>query len=231
MTKWSIALIVAAFAVLPAGAFAQGILTEDLVLTASNGTDTVTKFFPVSGSGEFKGDKTIELTNIDLDGMAVIDSLTLTYVADPKVTLAFSVRAGGAPANITISSSVLNFATIANPVAYASAAVTVTDESTDGATLTGLLGANAYQGSFDGSPWASLLANPVVAGSAASAFDQGLIPAWQSVGTPVSSMQAKFKFTLSANDSASGTSVFEVVPEPATLTLLALGFVALIRRR
>jgi hypothetical protein len=40
------------------------------------------------------------------------------------------------------------------------------------------------------------------------------------------------KFTLSAGDQASATSRFEVVPEPATMSLLALGGIAtLIRRR
>jgi len=55
-------------------------------------------------------------------------------------------------------------------------------------------------------------------------------------GTPlriagsVSDMSTQISFTLSPNDLASGTSVFEIVPEPASVLLLIAGLV-LVRRR
>ena len=49
----------------------------------------------------------------------------------------------------------------------------------------------------------------------------------------VDSIQGKVAFTLSAGDSVAGTAWFEItaIPEPATLTLLALGCVVAARRR
>jgi hypothetical protein len=50
----------------------------------------------------------------------------------------------------------------------------------------------------------------------------------------VSSITAEFDFTLSANEQASGTSRFDVeqgVPEPATMSLLVMGAMALLAKR
>jgi hypothetical protein len=51
------------------------------------------------------------------------------------------------------------------------------------------------------------------------------------LGVGATSMSSQLKFTLSANDDANGTTNFEIIPEPATLSLLALGALAMIRRR
>jgi hypothetical protein len=45
-------------------------------------------------------------------------------------------------------------------------------------------------------------------------------------------MSSQFKFTVSANDQATGTSVYVItIPEPASLGLLVLGGLGLLRRR
>jgi hypothetical protein len=43
-------------------------------------------------------------------------------------------------------------------------------------------------------------------------------------------MSMQISFLLSASDSASGTSVYAIIPEPATIGLLMLGALALRRR-
>ena len=42
---------------------------------------------------------------------------------------------------------------------------------------------------------------------------------------------SQFHFTVSANDQATGTSVYVITPEPTSLALLALGGLGLLRRR
>lgn len=169
--------------------------------------------------------------------LGTLNTLGLTFNADPAVSLEFSVRAGAYGTNFTITAATMSFATITNPIAYATAAVTVTDRNTNGATLTGLFpGSKAYEASFNNAAWADLLSPvPCPVGSTANADDRfpAIAPNWALVGFPVSSMSATFKFNLTALDSASGTSNFEVIPipEPATMCLFALGGLGLIRRR
>jgi hypothetical protein len=52
-----------------------------------------------------------------------------------------------------------------------------------------------------------------------------------SIAGLVTDIQAEYQFTLSANDSASGTSRFEVVPEPVAMHLALLGIVGLLLAR
>jgi hypothetical protein len=51
------------------------------------------------------------------------------------------------------------------------------------------------------------------------------------IADPVADMSAMISFELSADDLASGTTNFVIVPEPTSLGLLALGVIGLLRRR
>jgi hypothetical protein len=173
--------------------------------------------------------------------LATIDGITLGVDADPGVSLGFVVSAGNADTDFTITSATIPFTPLYNVMAFASAGVTVTDADSDGATLTGLFGGGyAYEARYN-SPavtWATLLGNPVVAGTDNTLTVNDRRPATfrESIPGILSSIQSEWHFKVSAYDDASGTSRFDVsgteVPEPATLALMAAGGLgALLRRR
>jgi len=170
-----------------------------------------------------------------------------TLVQDPEVNLDFAVQAGPDGSIFHIASSEITFETIpaAFAVGRASAAFTLTDSSGDfnGATLTGIGDTGgAYLAQYNG--WAG---NPL--GPDGTTFAEGIYSmiappggivdesynepeiGYTAIGEDVSSMSSLISFDLSAADSASGTSIFVIVPEPGALALLALGGVVLLRRR
>lgn len=168
---------------------------------------------------------------------------SIEYVADPIVNLNFSVAAGSTTTTFMIGSALLTFPTINGATGRASAGFSVTDVFGDGATLTGLAGTSgtagytsAYNGTagpvMTGSQFSELLPGSVIAapGQTATPSDQNPPVGYLPIGVPVNSISSFVKFSLSPFDLASGTTTFEVIPEPASLVLLALGGL-LIRRR
>jgi hypothetical protein len=93
----------------------------------------------------------------------------------------------------------------------------------------------AYEANYNGlapagTNFAAFIPGLVVAtpggSNATSDGTGGFLP----IAGAVSSMSSRFAFTLSAHDSASGTSSFVVVPEPASLALVLAGVLAFRRR-
>jgi hypothetical protein len=159
--------------------------------------------------------------------LGTIRSLDVELNGDPGVSLGFNVTAGAAPTHITVTSALVTFAPLVNPPSFASAAMTVTDTDSDGANVTGLFpGSMAYQALFNGSSVFANLVAPISAGvdTSASFSDRWPIAGMIAIPGAVSSIQTQFDFLLSANDTASGTSFFNVlvVPEPSSLALAAL---------
>ena len=170
--------------------------------------------------------------------LGTIKDLQITMDGDPGITLGFNVDATNVATHVTFSSAVLSFAPLTNSQAFASAAITVTDNDGDGATASGLLpGGTAYQAQYNGGPiFANLLLTPITspADGSTTASDRVPLAGNTGIGT-VSSIHSQFDFMLSANDSASGTSRFNVVagpsvPEPSTLILALTGALALLWR-
>ena len=155
-----------------------------------------------------------------------IEDLELFLDGDPVVDLAFAVSAGNFPTTFTITSAMVGFPGITNPIAFASAGVTLTDGDPlpgDGASM-GLVAPRTglYKAEYNGgTTFAELIGaqSLLSAGTTSASADSGV----QTISDTVSSIQASFSFQLSADDMASGTSHFEVViPEPASVSIIVI---------
>jgi hypothetical protein len=161
--------------------------------------------------------------------------------SDPAVNLGFAMQAGNAETTFTVRSALLSFPTIANPKGRAHTAITATD-GVDGAggLLTGMgsgAGGGAYLAQYNafvpgGTTFTELvpaISIPELDGATLNeAFPSN--GGWQDIGVPVSNISTQISFTISANDLASGTSLFEITPEPSALLLGLLGLSWLRRR-
>jgi hypothetical protein len=182
--------------------------------------------------------------------IGMLQTASVMYVADPVVVLNFLVSSGGG-GSFTVTSANLSFAGISNAIGRSSSAVTVTDFGGDGATISGNFPNNDTFRSFyndpgnvpttgttfatltpgiSSSPFSSATSSegfPDNAGTFSSMDENG-----GTLGT-VSSMSSQWKFSVSANDSASGTSTYVIVPEPGSclLCLCGMAVVGFIRRR
>lgn len=215
-------------------------------VTATNSQGTATwqgtvvdgYFDDVAGTYDWAMSGPLDL--VDPTNGNVIATLTegsTHLVMDPQINLTFAVQAGNTDTSFTISSALLSFSTINSAVGKSSAAMSVTDLSGDGATLTGdsangLAYLTQYNGFVPGGTTFSEDINTISAGAFLSGNASSNVPpiGTSPIGGSVSNMSAQIKFVLSANDIASGTTNFEITPEPATLALLGAGF-GLIRRR
>ena len=178
-------------------------------------------------------------TGETLVGKLLADGTTVDVEGDPVVDLGFSVQAGAVDTQFSIGSAKLPFTTIANPIGSASAAYNLTDfgGTIGAATLTGLFdGGGAYLAQYnsgtgfpDGTLFTELINTQIqVAVPFGSQGANGSYDA--AIGEAAFDMSSRIEFELSAGDLASGTSTFEITPEPTGLLLLAVG-AALIRRR
>lgn len=185
---------------------------------------------------------------MSLDGQILMGTLqanttNLTFGQDPAVNLNFAVQAGPevGGTEFTIQSALLSFPTIANAKARASAAFTLTDGiDDDGATLTPLLSdPGAYKAQYNGfvpngTTFTHLIpqmvADPMSTTSLSQEYPGGGL--YEPLSSSAYDMSAQVSFALTPNDLASGTTVFEIIPEPAAgLGLIVLGVVSLGWRR
>jgi hypothetical protein len=221
---------------LAASAASAGITGDAIRINAWGDSGTGTWFLPTSslvpdtstGGQRWQTNRDIVIRDGAGSVLVTFSSLSVTFVEDPIITLNFLAVSGGLATNFTISSGVLGF----TPGLYsagASASITTTDADGNGAVTTGNFGGNTYQAQCNGT----------VIGTSTPGVTVGAFGSVTSSGTIgpanyfASSMQAKWDFTLSANDSASGTSVYHktLVPSPSSLAVLGLGGLAAARRR
>jgi PEP-CTERM motif-containing protein len=167
---------------------------------------------------------------------ASLITLDVSADFDPLVRLNFAVTAGALDTTFTINSPVVSFPALANVQGAASAATTLTTDS-DGGTLTGLYsGGKSYQAMYNGGTVFANLDNSINSPNpfdSVTSSERSPATGFTPIAGSVSDIESQFQFTLSALDSASGTSIFTVVPEPGTIVLvfMGLGAAALLRKR
>ena len=183
---------------------------------------------------------TYELTSsVDL-GAGMIEDATIVVSHSQRsggqtVSLNFNVAAGGANTVFDISSGLAGVG-YATAFGRASAAVSVTDTTGNGATLSPD-GGSMYTAFYNGAPgssFAGLLGSNVSAGAFSTMTASGEFPGgggYAAIGGAVADISAQWTFAVSALDLAAGTSVFTVVPAPGSVALLGLAGLAIRRRR
>jgi len=181
-----------------------------------------------------------------MDGPTVIARLTqMTGFVRPTIgalpnliSLGFTFTAGSSATTFTVDSTVFGINPITDEAGRASGGVTVTDRNSDGVTLTGaspngFAYRTAYNGAAPGGTQFADLIQGVSAGPAGSNTVNMSSPGgglYTPIGD-VTDMSSRWQFVLTANDQVGATSVWEVIPAPGTVSLLALGGLVAARRR
>lgn len=212
-----------------------GISGDAFVLTATNGAGTAQYSVP-AGSLSWTGFSWLFETpagwSATLSNGVVLTSISTEYVDDPQIFFSFGASTGGVPTTFTMSSGTLSFPSLLNPIGYASSGITLTDNGADGANVVGnQAGGMSYNSVYNGS---NLFDSQQPSYGFATPHDTQTQNAnLLGVVVPgfVSSMQASWDFTVSADDSVGITSTWVLIPAPGAVSMLGLGGLMMARRR
>ncbi|MHB9070256.1 MAG: hypothetical protein ACYC54_07785 [Sedimentisphaerales bacterium] len=213
------------------------LIEYSVTVTANNGTGLDVKTFSGNGETDENGYFQCSLVNSEQAiGDSAIDFLKLKINSDPEVGIEFGVRAGGLTTTFQIISAVVAFSSLVNPTADASAGVTLTDRlsgtgAAAGATITGLFdGGKVHQARYNTSTvFANLVSGFSIPTGTLTDEEAKPVSGSETINDTLTSIESEFYFTLSARDAASGTSNFIVIPEPATIAILSIGALSLLR--
>jgi hypothetical protein len=203
-----------------------GFLGNLITIEATNATGRGTWQFPVPANPpdtiNYAHPDVVVLRDQNQAIIGTVDDIAVNLDGDPVASISFVATAGASPTTFSVSSAVVTFPAITNPAASATAEVTLTDTSTNGASLTPVSpNTGVFLPTYNGSTIYTQLIGTTTISSGGSITANGAFN--DPIAGAVSSIQARFNFTLSAADVASGTGRFEVIPEPTTLVLLAAG--------
>ena len=165
------------------------------------------------------------------------DNTDTLNIQDALTSIGFAVFSGDADTTFNLTASFINTGNVVDAALRATAGITVTDNSADGATLVGGgAGGSYFNASYNGgTTFADLIVGPLTAPAADSdsgSQDYPVAPgAYDAIANPLTDMQAQFNFILSAGDSANGVGGFFSIPSPASASLIALGGIVGLRRR
>lgn len=166
--------------------------------------------------------------------IASVGRTATSFIDDPVVLLSFNVTAGAADTLFTITSIFVNTDPLtAYQMTAASAAMTASDGGFgDGVTLShGGFNTGLFAFENNSSAAGFLLAPLSASGFQSVSANSTVLPG--TIVSGIGTISSRFSFTLSANDTASGTSVYriDVVPAPAAAPMLGIGGVLAARRR
>lgn len=151
----------------------------------------------------------------------------------------FAVQAAGAQVDISISTTIISFDTVFTPAGRSDTGFTLTDTSgsAPGATVFGLLpNGYAYEAVYDGGTvfrnYLDFDPAESVGQDQSAGYDGNMAPpgSFAAVGANVSSMQLSYNFRLSADDQASGSTTWVIIPTPGAAGLIGMGLLVATRR-
>jgi len=220
----------------------------EITATADGKTGTFTQIFPVAsidGTYAWQLPAPVVLQSGATE-LAVVEDASVAYNADPAVDLGFQVKNTSPwPAVFKITAGTIVFDPAPNAEARAGASITLTQGagSAAGASITGKFPyGKIYEARYSTNAFvntqtvfvdlvSSFLFNRGLSQSQSEEIPDPDVMEFAPLGVTVHMIESQFWFGLSAGDLASGTSIFEIVPEPASVLLLAFGGLLLARRR
>lgn len=164
--------------------------------------------------------------------IGTIESMIIDFDGDPLVDIAFTATAGSADTTFTITSALVSFDPLTDPIVEASASLELFDMagSTAGAFVEPVGGATGvYRAEYNGGDLFSELVGGFdfdgPGGSVINASTDGPTTLFGTITT----IQGKLAFKLSADDTVSGQTRFEVtpVPEPSSWAMMIMAAIGL----
>ncbi|MBC7771849.1 MAG: hypothetical protein H7210_05100 [Pyrinomonadaceae bacterium] len=221
-----------------------------ITVTATNASGTGTFSVPLSdvtinpmtGSGMYILPGAINVMN----GPIVIATITqMTSFVRPQagnlpnlISLGFTMRAGSSATTFVVDSTLFGINPIINEAGRTSGGITITDQNNNGAAFTGNnVGGGAFNPYYNGATpgtgtaFTSVLLADAVGNGGTHTMNMA-VPGG-GIYTPlpnVTSMSSRWNFILTAADQVGVTSVWEVIPAPGSISLLAFGGLAMARR-
>jgi hypothetical protein len=197
---------------------------------------------PTNGDYNWAVTQPIEMLSASGAPIARLMGASVFCRDDPQVDLNFSVFAGSVNTVFTITSPTLSFASISQAVGRTSAGFTLSDLDGDGVSMNDWNGNSVYTSRYNGAVPGGTTFHDAFVGAFGTTDPGGSFSTsdnfpgggnYVPIVGAVADMSSRFRFTLSPNDIASGTSVYEIVPVPApsAMTLLGLGGILVARRR